>query len=103
VTYNPISKIDESKIVKRLWFQHVVHDVRHVTVLLKAFTFLQAKRHTYYCGAHTLMNSQEHCFISGLAAARMLGAEYPFADAEAKKWFNFFGGMLYGSSFREAA
>ena len=30
VTYNPVSKIDEKKIVGRWWFQHVVHDVRHV-------------------------------------------------------------------------
>ena len=25
-TYNPISRIDEGKIVKKWWFQHIVHD-----------------------------------------------------------------------------
>lgn len=102
VTYNPVHRIDESKVIKRLWFQHVVHDVFHVTVLMKAIQSLQGQRHTYYCGAHTLINSQEHCFISGMAAARRLGADYPFADAEAKKWFNFFGGMIHGMRFPAA-
>ena len=27
VTYDPISRIDEAKIVKKWWFQHNVHDV----------------------------------------------------------------------------
>ena len=30
VTYNPISRIDEGKVIKKWWFQHIVHDVRHV-------------------------------------------------------------------------
>jgi predicted NAD/FAD-binding protein len=102
VTYNPVSRIDESKVVKRLWFQHVIHDVFHVTALMPSWKLLQGQRRTWYVGAHTLINSQEHCFITGLAAARQLGADYPFEDAEAKKWFNFFGGMLHGSRFRAA-
>ena len=47
------------------------------------------------------MNSQEHGFISGLAVARQLGAEYPFEDAGARKWFNFWGRGMFGPSFRE--
>src|SRR4029079_14096272 len=79
VTYNPIQKIDESKVVTRTWFQHGVHDVLHTVVLLNAFPFLQGKRRTWYCGAHTTVNSQEHCFISGMTVARQLGADYPFS------------------------
>ena len=30
VTYNPISPIDEGKVIRKWWFQHVVHDVRHI-------------------------------------------------------------------------
>ena len=30
VTYNPISRIDEGKVVMKWWFQHIVHDVPHV-------------------------------------------------------------------------
>ena len=102
VTYNAISPIDESKIIKKWWFQHVVHDVRHIAILIQLFRFIQGKRRSWHCGAHTLINSQETCFVTGLIAARQLGADYPFEDAEAKKWFNFYGRMLYGWRFRKA-
>ncbi len=102
VTYNPISRIDDSKIVKKWWFQHIVHDVPHIAVLIHLFRFVQGKRRTWHCGAHTLINSQETCFVSGLAVARQLGADYPFADAETRKWFNFYGRILHGWRFRRA-
>ncbi|MYH33865.1 MAG: NAD(P)-binding protein [Gammaproteobacteria bacterium] len=102
VTYNAISPIDESKIIKKWWFQHVVHDVRHIAILIQLFRFIQGKRRSWHCGAHTLINSQETCFVTGLIAARQLGADYPFEDPEAKKWFNFYGRMLYGWRFRKA-
>jgi len=102
VTYNAISPIDESKIIKKWWFQHVVHDVRHIAILIHLFRFIQGKRRSWHCGAHTLINSQETCFVTGLIAARQLGADYPFDDPEAKKWFNFYGRMLYGWRFRKA-
>ncbi len=102
VTYNPISRIDEGKIVKRWWFQHIVHDVRHIAVLINVFRFIQGKRRSWHCGAHTLINSQETCFVTGLVTARQLGADYPFRDAEARKWFNFYGRTMYGRRFRKA-
>ncbi len=102
VTYNATSKIDEDRIVKTWWFQHIVHDVKHLAFLVPLFGFIQGKKHTWHCGAHTLVNSQETCFVTGLAAARQIGAEYPFHDAEARKWFNFYGRMLYGWRFRKA-
>ncbi len=102
VTYNPINPIDSKKIVKTWWFQHVVHDVRHVALLVHLFRFVQGRRHTWHCGAHTLINSQEHCLLSGLVTARQLGADYPFQDAEAGKWFNFFGRMMHGWRFKKA-
>jgi predicted NAD/FAD-binding protein len=71
-------------------------------VTMNLMRFLQGAGHVWYAGAHTLMNSQEHCFVSGLAAARQIGADYPFADAEARKWFNFYGGLLHGFRFRRA-
>ena len=101
VTYNPNSPIDEKKIVKRWWFQHIVHDVRHVTLLVNLFRFIQGKRRTWHCGAHTLINSQETCFVTGLAAARQLGADYPFDDKAAKRWFNYYGSIMYGLRFRK--
>ena len=102
VTYNPVSPIDEGKIVKKWWFQHIVHDVRHVALLVHLFRFVQGKRRTWHCGAHTLINSQETCFVTGLVTARQLGADYPFEDAEARKWFNFYGRLMYGLRLRKA-
>ncbi len=102
VTYNPVSRIDEGKIIKRWWFQHIVHDVPHIALLIHLFRFLQGRRRTWHCGAHTLINSQETCFVTGLAAARQLGADYPFQDSEARKWFNFYGRTMYGRRFRKA-
>ena len=102
VTYNPVSQIDERKVVKRWWFQHVVHDVRHVVLLVNLFRFIQGKRHTWHCGAHTLINSQETCFVTGLAAARQIGADYPFADPEAMRTFNYYGRIMHGWRFKRA-
>ena len=102
VTYNPISPIDERKVVKRWWFQHIVHDVRHVALTVNSFRFIQGKRRTWHCGAHTLVNAQETCFVTGLAAARQLGADYPFDDPVARRSFNYYGGILYGWRFRKA-
>jgi len=102
VTYNPVSPIDESTVVKRWWFQHIVHDVRHVVWLVNLFRFIQGRRRTWHCGAHTLVNSQETCLVTGLAAARQLGAGYPFDDSEARRWFNHYGSIMYGSRFRKA-
>ena len=102
VTYNPISRIDEKKIVKKWWFQHIVHDVRHVVLLVSLFRFVQGRRRTWHCGAHTLINSQETCLVSGLAAATQMGADYPFDDPEARRVFNYYGSIMYGWRFRKA-
>ena len=102
VTYNPISRIDERKIVGRWWFQHIVHDVRQATLLIYLFRFIQGKRRTWHCGAHTLINSQETCFVSGLAAATQVGADYPFDDPEARRVFNHYGTLMHGWRFKKA-
>ena len=102
VTYNPVSTIDESRVVKKWWFQHIVHDVRHVALLIHLFRLIQGKRRSWHCGAHTLINSQETCFVTGLVTARQLGADYPFCDPEARKWFNFYGRLMYGWRLRKA-
>ena len=102
VTYNPISEIDRQKIIGRSWFQHIVHDVRHIPWLIHLFRFIQGKRRTWYCGAHTLANSQETCLVTGLAAAKQIGADYPFEGPEAKRSFNYYGGIQYGWRFNKA-
>ncbi len=87
-------------MIAKRWFQHVVHDVRHVALLVPLFRFIQGRRRTWHCGAHTLVNSQETCLVTGLAAARQLGADYPFSDAVARAWFNHYGSILHGPRFR---
>ena len=102
VTYNPISAIDGEKVIGRWWFQHIVHDVRHVAWLVSLFQFIQGRRRTWHCGAHTLVNSQETCFVSGLAAATQIGADYPFGDARARRSFNHYGSIMHGWRFKKA-
>ncbi len=102
VTYNPVHPIDERKVLDKRSFRHIVHDVRHVAWLVHLFRFVQGKKRTWHCGAHTLINSQETCLVTGLAAARQLGADYPFDDPAAKRWFNYYGSILYGRRFRRA-
>ncbi|MBP2400931.1 FAD-dependent oxidoreductase [Streptomyces syringium] len=103
VTYNARRQPDPAKVISRHRFQHVVHDLRHTLVLHALVPLLQGRRRTWYCGAHTTFNSQEHAFLSGLAVARQLGADYPFtANKEATRWFNFYGRMCLGMRFRTA-
>ena len=66
------------------------------------FRFIQGKRRSWHCGAHTLVNSQETCFVTGLAAATQIGADYPFDDATARKVFSYYGSILHGARFRKA-
>ena len=33
---------------------------------------------------------------------RQLGADYPFDDSEARRSFNYYGSILYGSRFKKA-
>ncbi|MCY3805433.1 MAG: hypothetical protein OXG91_02940 [bacterium] len=80
----------------------MVHDVKHVTLLVSLFRFIQGRRRTWHCGAHTLINSQETCLVSGLAAARRIGADYPFDDPAARRTFNYYGRVLHGWRFRRA-
>lgn len=40
--------------------------------------------------------------MSGFATARQIGADYPFRDEEARRWFNFFHGVVHGWRFRRA-
>ena len=101
-TYNPVTPIDPDKIIAEKGFQHIVHDVKHVTLLMPLFRFLQGRRRTWHCGAHTLVNSQETGFVSGIAAARQMGADYHFTDPEAKRTFNYYGGIMFGTAFRKA-
>ena len=49
-----------------------------------------------------LINAQEMCLITGLVTARQLRADYPFEDAEPRRWFTFYGRIMYGWRLRKA-
>ena len=102
VTYNPISQIDSQKVIGRRWLQHIVHDLRHVTSLKHLFRFIQGRRRTWRCGAHTLVNSQETSFVSGLATARQMGAGHPFDDPQARKAFTTTGASCIAGASRRS-
>ncbi len=53
--------------------------------------------------ATNVFDSQETCFVTGLAAATQLGADYPFDDPAAKRSFNFYGSILHGSRLHKIA
>ena len=48
-----------------------------------------------------LVNSQEACLVTGLGPAKQIGAGYPFRDPEAKRSFNYYGGILSGWRFKK--
>ena len=101
VTFNPVSQIYSQEIIGRRWFQHIVHDVCHIAWLIHLFRFIQGKRRAWHCGAHTLVNRQVTCFITRLAAAKQMGADYLFKGPETGRSVNYYGGMLYGWRFKE--
>ena len=47
-------------------------------------------------------NGQETCLVSGLATATQIGVDYPFDDPEARRSFNYYGGIMFGWRFRKA-
>ena len=53
------------------------------------------------CGAHTLIESQEMRFVSGLAAVTQTGADCPFDDPNVRRSFGDCGSILFGWGFRK--
>ena len=80
VTYNPIQKIDDprSSSAGGSSTSSTTSSTAWCCSTCSRSCRVEATPGT--AGAHTTVNSQEHCFLSGLAVARQLGAEYPFTD-----------------------
>ena len=93
---------DERKTIKKWWFQHVAYYVRHVAWPVHLFRFIQGKKRVWHCGALTLKNSQESCFVCGPATATRIGADYPFDEPEARRSFNCYGSIMYSCRFSKA-
>lgn len=74
------SEISPTKILLKKWWRQFSHSVRHFTMAVPFWRFVQGSNHTYHAGSYTLVNTHEIATISGFAAAYRLGAEHPFLD-----------------------
>lgn len=96
-------EIDKSKIIRSDWWHQLCHSYTHYLKVVPWVMFLQAKNHTRYAAAWTLVNAHEIAIMSGIAAAVDLGAEYP-EDLEHDKFallcFRLYYLVAYGKWYR---
>lgn len=78
VTFNSKKAID--KVQKRIELPHPTHEMSlRNLVIMSMMRFLQGKDGMYYCGTFTTPEGgHDLSFMSGLVAARSIGAPYPF-------------------------
>ncbi|KAI1801306.1 FAD/NAD(P)-binding domain-containing protein [Daldinia bambusicola] len=96
-------EIDEEKIIRKDWWHQLCHSYTHYLFVVPWMMFLQAKKHTRYAAAWTLVNAHEVAVMSGIAAAVDLGAEYP-EDLEHDKFaflcFRLYYLLAYGRWYK---
>jgi predicted NAD/FAD-binding protein len=80
VTFNSHKAID--KVQKRIDLPHSVHSVSLRNLLIMSLSrYLQGKNGLYYCSTFTTPEgAHDLSFMSGLVAARAIGAPYPFSN-----------------------
>lgn len=100
----PIDEIAPTKILRKDWWHQLCHSYTHYFKVVPWMMFLQAKHHTRYAAAWTLVNAHEVAIISGIAAAVDLGADYP-ADLQNDKFallsFRLYYLLAYGKWYRK--
>jgi predicted NAD/FAD-binding protein len=80
VTFNSKKAID--KVQKRVDLPHPTHtmSLRNM-IIMSMMRFLQGKDGIYYCGTFTTPEGgHDLSFMSGLVAAHVIGAPYPFSQ-----------------------
>ncbi|KAI8959349.1 FAD/NAD(P)-binding domain-containing protein [Daldinia sp. FL1419] len=96
-------EIREEKIIRKDWWHQLCHSYTHYLFVVPWMMFLQAKNHTRYAAAWTLVNAHETAVMSGIAAAVDLGAEYP-EDLEHDKFaflcFRLYYLLAYGKWYK---
>jgi uncharacterized protein len=77
----PDGLIDEGEIIGEVSWKHVVFDAAQA---LRTMWFheIQGRNRTWFCGEHTASLGHEGSFVSGLAVAKAIGADFPFEHAE---------------------
>ncbi|KAL4221689.1 hypothetical protein ACF0H5_019944 [Mactra antiquata] len=92
-----LNDIKPEKIMYHHWWRQFSHTWRHFAFTVPLMGYLQGKRHTYYCGSYTLVNTHEVAVMSGFSAAYRIGAPYPFDhDRLAKKQFDHYLMVIHG-------
>ncbi|KAI0395471.1 FAD/NAD(P)-binding domain-containing protein [Xylariaceae sp. FL0594] len=96
-------EIREERVIRRDWWHQLCHSYTHYLFVVPWMMFLQARRHTRFAAAWTLVNAHEVAIMSGIAAAVDLGAEYP-EDLENDKFsflcFRLYYLLAYGKWYR---
>ncbi|KAI1420359.1 FAD dependent oxidoreductase [Xylaria sp. FL1777] len=96
-------EIRQERVIRQDWWHQLCHSYTHYLFVVQWMMFLQARRHTRFAAAWTLVNAHEVAVISGLAAAVDLGAEYP-RDLEHDRFaflcFRLYYLLAYGKWYR---
>ncbi|KAI1435472.1 FAD/NAD(P)-binding domain-containing protein [Xylaria sp. CBS 124048] len=96
-------EIREDRVLRRDWWHQLCHSYTHYLCVVPWLWSLQARKHTRFAAAWTLVNAHEVAVISGIAAAVDLGAEYP-ADLEGDGFallcFRLYYLLAYGKWYR---
>ncbi|GAP89416.2 putative flavin-containing amine oxidasedehydrogenase [Rosellinia necatrix] len=86
-------EIRKDLIIRQDWWHQLCHSYTHYLFVVPWMMFVQARNHTRFAAAWTLVNAHEVAILSGIAAAVDLGAEYP-EDLEHNR-FSFLCFRLY--------
>lgn len=96
-------EIRKDRIIRQDWWHQLCHSYTHYLFVVPWMMFLQARRHTRFAAAWTLVNAHEVAVMSGIAAAVDLGAEYP-EDLEHDRFsflcFRLYYLLAYGKWYR---
>jgi predicted NAD/FAD-binding protein len=77
----PDGLIDPASIFADIVWTHLVFDGAQAARTL-SFHEIQGCNRTWFCGEHTASLGHEGSFVSGLAVAKAIGADYPFEHQE---------------------
>ncbi|KAF2965089.1 hypothetical protein GQX73_g8498 [Xylaria multiplex] len=96
-------EIHKDRIIRQDWWHQLCHSYTHYVFVVPWMMFLQARKHTRFAAAWTLVNAHEVAIMSGIAAAIDLGADYP-EDLEHDRFsflcFRLYYLLVYGKWYR---
>ncbi len=83
----PDGLIDPDCVFADVVWKHLIFDAAQALRTL-SFHEIQGHNRTWFCGEHTASLGHEGSFVSGLAVAKAIGADYPFEGEEpARSYF----------------